>query len=325
MKIYMYRTNYQYHDEDLCALDMRGLFGVDFYEKVFLSRKLVDPSLSPFIKHRLEIIHRSDSFEYLLHLIETKVINAQGFNVVYAPFFKNDPYSRKGKFYSKEIGLRIIGIPSFKSPSIVYGITYYKGQWCFGVLQVNEVLWDKHLNKPFSYSSSLGIHMAKVLLNVVTQGDRTKKIIDPCCGVGTVLLEGANVGYNIEGREIKAKVAKNAEANLAFYGYDVKVTTGDIKDIEAFYDGVIIDLPYGNFSHTTAEDIDAIITHANRIGKRSIIVASGDIRELLLDNGLHILDSCKVGKNQKGEFARYVFLCKSRETTLIKNKVLDLI
>lgn len=317
MHQYMYRTNYQYYEQDLCALDMRGLFGVDFYKKVFLSRKEVDPSLSPFIKHRLEIMYKSDNFEYLLHLISNKVIEAQGFNVVYAPFYKNDPYSRKGKIYSKEIGLRIIGLPSFKSPNIVYGVTFYQGQWCFGILKTNEVLWNKHLNKPFSYSSSLGIHMAKVLLNVVSQGDRTKKIIDPCCGVGTVLLEAANVGYMIEGREIKAKVAQNAEANLAFYGYKIKVTTGDIKDIEEAYDGVIIDLPYGNFSHTTDEDIDGIITHANRIGDRCVIVASGDIRGLLLDKGLHILDSCKVGKNHKGDFARYVFLCKSQETSIM--------
>ena len=309
MHTYLYRTNYQSYEQDLCALDMRGLFNVDFKEKVFLSRRLVDPSLSPFIKHRLEIIHRTDSFDYLLHLIETQAIEAQGFNVVYVPLYKNDPYRIKGKSYSKEIGLRIIGWPSFKTPKLVYGVSFYQGQWVFGLLKSNEVVWDKHLNKPFSYSSSLGIHMAKVLLNVVAQGDRTKKIIDPCCGVGTVLLEGANVGYKIEGREIKDKVAKNAEANIAYYGYDVKVTTGDIKDINETYDGVIIDLPYGNFSHTTDEDIDAILYHAKRIGKRCVIVASVNIKERLLDQGLQIIDRCKVGKSQKGDFARYVFLC----------------
>ena len=308
---YMYRINYQPYEKDLCALDMRGLFGVDFSMNVFLTKRLVDPSLSPYLKHRLEIIHRTDDFNYLLHLMETKVIHAQGFNVVYAPFYKNDPYISKGKYYSKEVGLRIVGNPSFINPTIVYGITFYQGQWCFGVLQTNDVLWNKHLNKPFSYSSSLGIHIAKVLLNVVSQGDRSKKLIDPCCGVGTVLLEAANIGYDIVGREIKSKVSQNARENLAHYGYTTQVTTGDIKDISESYDGVIIDLPYGNFSHTTSEDIDMIILNAKRIGERCIIVASGDIRERLMGHGLQIIDYCQVGKSKNSQFVRYVFLCQS--------------
>lgn len=309
--IYLYHVNYQRYEKELCALEISVLFEKEFKQKVFLSTKKINPLVSPYIKKRLEILHKSSSFGYICELLERNRIVIQDFSVTYAPFYKNDPYEKKGRKFSKELGLRIMGFPSFKNPTIVYGITYYEGYWYFGVLNSNDTTWKEHNNKPYNYSSALGINLAKALVNIVTKGNLKAQIIDPCCGVGTVLLAAEYSGYSIEGWEIKEKVAENARQNLEFFGYRSKVTTGDIQEITKHYDCAIVDLPYGNFSHITEELQKVIIQNALRISSRVALVVSGDIQEFLLQQEVQMIEMCKVRKRDKGDFHRYIYICEN--------------
>ena len=153
--------------------------------------------------------------------------------------------------------------------------------------------------------------MAKVLINVASRGDTSKRIIDTCCGVGTVILEGIFAGYNICGWEINPKVAEFARLNLAHFQYNAIIVTGDMKDIKEHYDVVIIDLPYNNFSHFDEQEQLNIIRHAKQIANRMIIVTSTDIREKLYAEQLKIIDYCRVEKTIKRDFARYIWICEN--------------
>jgi tRNA G10 N-methylase Trm11 len=153
--------------------------------------------------------------------------------------------------------------------------------------------------------------MAKVLINVASKGDSSKQLIDTCCGVGTVLLEGIFAGYNICGWEINPKVAELARLNLDHYQYDAKIVTGDMKDIKEHYDVVIVDLPYNNFSHFDEEKQWDIIRHAKQIANRMILVTSTDIKEKLYAEKLEIIDYCRAEKTIKGDFARYIWICEN--------------
>lgn len=306
---YLYHVNYQNYEEELCALDIRTLFKRDLKGKVLLTDKKIDPSISPYIKERIEVIHRAPTFDYLLELLKRHKETRQKFMVKYVSLHKKDPNERKGRHLSKAIGLRIIGLPSFDAPNVIYGTTYYEGSWYFGLLEANKATWKAHNEKPYSYSSALGINLAKVLVNAAASGDLNKKLIDPCCGVGTVLMEAAYGGYNIEGRELKEKVAEHARKNLSHFNYSVKVTTGDIGAIEEKYDGCIVDLPYGNFSHTTEAMQREIILNALRISDRTVIVASEDISPFIEDQSIQIIDRCRVGKAKKSKFNRFVYVC----------------
>lgn len=57
-----------------------------------------------------------------------------------------------------------------------------------------------HLGKsmminPIPFSNSLDIRLARTLINIAGENDISKTIIDPCCGMGTVVLEGLALGY----------------------------------------------------------------------------------------------------------------------------------
>jgi tRNA G10 N-methylase Trm11 len=306
----MYNLNYPTYEKESCEIEVRSLFGFDLKEKVFFENRKVHPSVSPFLKNRLEIIYKASAFPEIIEAIKKDRMAASDFKVKYVELEKNDPHFKKRREYCKAIGLIIEGFPCFAAPKNTFGIAFYKGNWFFGKLTARSLYWKVHKNKPISYSSSLGISTAKVLINIASNGDKSKRLIDPCCGVGTVLLEGVLAGYDITGWEINRKTAENARENLRHFNYQAKVITGDIQDIDDSFDASIIDLPYGNFSFKNDENQFKIIRNAKRISKKIVLVSAEDIRAELVKENLKIIDCCKIRKNEKGDFLRYVWVCK---------------
>lgn len=310
--------NYQSYEEDLCGLEMRSLFKEKPSNKVLESDRAIDPSTSPYLKNRLKVFYRCETLDEIIQAIVKDQLCADGFIVTYYSLMEEDPKFKSRRKTCEAIGLRIRGLTCFDNPKVVFGITYYKRMWCFGELEKNSQSWKVHINKPYSYSSSLSINIAKAVVNIAGQGNKSMRLIDPCCGVGTVLLEGFYAGYPMEGWEIKSKVAANACKNLEHFGYEISVTTGDLADISREYDVSIVDLPYGNFSHASREDQNHIIQHALRISAKLVLVVSEDIRERLMKDHIEILDYCKVSKKAIKSFARYVIVCRKKDTHVSK-------
>lgn len=306
---YIYNVNYQVHEDDLCELEMKSLFNVELKNKVFLSDIEMNPSISPFIRNRLKIIYKTSSFAEIISLIETDGIKSEDFMVKYFELSTGDENFKKRREICKEIGLRINGFPCYTRPKTTFGISNYEGGWYFGVLVSNDSKWREHNNKPYSYSSSLGMNMAKALMNIAGNGNFSKRIIDPCCGVGTVLLEGLFAGYDISGWEIMSKVAENARRNLSHFNYPTKVTTGDIKDIDENYDVSVIDLPYGICSRTNVDTQSMIIKNAKRISKKIVLVSSSDISDIIIEEELNVIEHCKISKSKNHNFIRHIWVC----------------
>lgn len=306
---YLYSVSCKIEEYDLCQLEIEALFGQGFEQKVFMSQKRINPSVSAYIKKRLDVSFSGQSFDAVLSYIDEASIAAEDFFVSYISFMDGDPFIKEGKKMSKEIGLRISGYPSFELPKVIFGLTHYQDKWYFGKIVENSGTWKDHQSKPFSYSSSIGINIAKALGNIASGGDKSLRMIDPCCGVGTVLLEAAYAGYNIEGRELNEKVAQNAQKNIEHFGYSIPLAQGDIQDIVDHYDVAIVDLPYNNFTLSDHEDQWMLIRNAKRIADKVVLISSKDIKTLLLEEGFIIRKSCKIYKKVNRTFARYVWVC----------------
>lgn len=309
-KRFMYHLKYDVNEKGLCEIEMRSLFQVDLNENVFFESKKIHPSTSPFLRNRLEIIYVAKTVTELIAFIQNDQLAAVDFMVKYVKMKDNDPDFKQRRASCKAIGLSIRGSTSFTEPKTIFGITFYKGSWYFGKLVERSLNWNLHNKKPYSYSSSISLNIAKALINIASNGDKSKRLIDPCCGVGTVLLEGAMAGYDIKGVEINRKTAQNARENLRYFNYDISVVTGDIKDIDEQFDVSIIDLPYGNFSLTNDATQLTIIRNAKRIAKKVILVSSEDIRDDILSEHMSILDYCEIGKDAKRDFLRYIWVCE---------------
>lgn len=307
IKKYLYVINYPTYEADLCMMEMRTLFNDVPEDKVLISERKFNPSNSPFIKKRLEIIYEKDSFEEILKELEVNKIHLEGFKAEYLRLETgNVTYEERLKSL-REIGLRVVGIPSMTAPKIRLGITKYKEKWIFGICVNNDYRWKEHDNKPCTYSNSLGIRTAKAIVNIATMGNTETKVVDACCGVATTLIEGLSAGYDICGYELSPKITANAKENLRYFNLEEKVVNQDMNKIEEEYDSCIIDIPYGLFSHTTEELQQEMIDTARRISKKLIMITFEDIDRLILNGGFKITDRCVV---TKGNFVRYILICE---------------
>lgn len=305
---YIYNVNYQGTDRGLSELEIESLFDMKLIGKVLITDKKMNPDISPFIKNRLDVMYEKNTFEEIIEIIDKDRIDADKFKVSYLKLMKVDEYHKDRRSYCKEIGLRVTGYPQYVKPVVEFAITFFSGKWYLGVLNENTCDWKKHNDRPYSYSSSLNINIAKALVNIAAKGNKEISIIDPCCGVGTVMFEAFYSGYNICGREINEKVSENARINLKYFDYPPNVDTGDIRDIDRHYDVSIVDLPYGISVEASREYQMMIIRNAKRIADKLVLVTSEDMEDEFSSEDFILTKSCKVTKNKNRDFARYIWI-----------------
>ncbi len=308
--LYLYSFNYDYHNEDLCKLESRVIFGEEEKEKVLFSNLKVDPLISPFIKNRIELSIPTDTYHELIKKIENENIHAEGFKAEYVILEGDLADYAERRVKLKGVGYSINGEPNFENPSITYSICTYANKWYFGILTKHNSEWLKHKKKPYSFSNSIGMDIAKSLVCIASQGNKSVKLLDACCGVGTIMLEATISGFEIEGCDINSKRTNQTIKNLEHYIYKAKVHCSDIKDLNKKFDVAIIDLPYNLYSLSDELTTSNIVESTAKLADRVVIVSTTDIKTDIVNSGLKVQDFCTVGKRGKSKFERKIWVCE---------------
>ena len=303
---YLYVFNHAEGEDELYALELKTLFGTAPSKKYLISEVDLDPSRSVFIKERLTLMYEAASLEDLCGQIQERPIGFETFKILYLRFPGESLDYRQRLAALGQIGGLVGGEADMYHPAQLLGLAELEDRWLFGILEPNENSWVLHENKPFSYSFSLSVRVSRALANIAIGHDFSQKLIDPCCGVGTVVLEALAVGGRIRGNELNPKVAEKAVANLRHYGHDPVIEVGDIKDVKGHYDTAIIDLPYGHFNPIAPEDQQLILREARRLARKLILVTQVDMAPELAAAGFVRVDGCRV---KKGKFVRYITIC----------------
>jgi tRNA G10 N-methylase Trm11 len=254
----------------------------------------------------ISIMYDEESLEEIIDKVIEDKLYYEDFKICYIRL-ENGDISYKERLRSmREIGLVIGGECEIHNPKVTFGVTKVDGRWIFGKYERNDYEWHIHDKKPCSYSNSLSLRVARALVNIAVKNNLDCKLIDPCCGVGTVVIEALSMGIDVKGYEINKSIAGNARINLEFFGYENVITYGDMHDIEEKYDVAIIDLPYGLFTVTTIEEQTALMKTARRITNKLIIVTFEDMDKHIIEAGFNITNKCCVSK---GKFKRYISIC----------------
>ncbi len=307
---YIYSFNYDYHHEGLCKLESRQIFDKEQTNKLLFSTIKANPSISPFIRSRLDIISSSESYSELLKNIRIENIHIEGFKAEYLILDGDSTAYSQRLEKLRDIGLIINGKSDYYTPSITYAICLYKNVWYFGVLIKNNADWLKHKKKHYSFSNSICLKIAKTLVSIASKADKSTTLLDACCGVGTVLLEAYFSGFDIEGCEIKFKACNYTRANLAHYKYTANVYCSDIKNHNKKYGAAIIDLPYNLYAYSNDSITSNIIASTAKLTERIVIVSISDIEPLINKAGLKVNDFCTVEKRGKSAFKRKIWVCE---------------
>ena len=303
---YLYIINYQDNEESLCKLEMKSLFQVAINEKYFISNIDMLPSRSVFIKHRISVIAVADSIDELLNVIALNNPLNKSFKFLYVNVDKNETEYNLWKTLVARICIALNSVERYENPEIFLGIIRINNTWIFGSCTKNDNEWNYHEHKPNTNSHSLSLRIARTIVNIAVENKINLSIVDPCCGVGTVLIEAASMGLSIKGYEINTKVASMAEENLAFFGVENIIECKDMHKINDHFDVSIVDIPYGLFTAVSLTAQIEIIKTARRISNKAVIITFENMEKIISDSGFTITDRCHVSK---GRFTRYINVC----------------
>ena len=305
---YFYFINCSEMEKELCNMEMRSIFRKEPKEKYLFSEKNFDPSRSPFIKLQIKSIYIEKNLEDIIRKIKEDKVSYDDFKVNYIKSEDGDVSYEERLKAVKEIGFVVTGFPDIHNPKIDLAITKVKGKWIFGELIKNNFKWQRHNDKPHSYSNAVPLRMARALVNIAVGDNRELTLVDPCCGVGTVVIEALDLGINVKGYEISKPIACNARNNIEFLGYNREIiTSGDMHNINEVFDVAIVDIPYGLFSPVTLKEQVDIINTSRRIARKLVIITFEDMDNLITSAGFKILEKCYM---TKGNMIRQISICE---------------
>ena len=309
--VFIYTYSCTPEELSLCHMEMRSLFGMETTAPILKSSIEVEPSRSPFIKERIDVMYEGDTIAEIVEQVQKIQLKQETFRVNFVKI--NDlEKSEKVNFeqrreIERSIGLQIQGEPDLDHPDVIYGIVTLGGKWYFGTYHKSESVWFHHLKKPAEYSTALSTRVARAIVNIAVPNPNDIRAIDPCCGIGTVIVEALSMGINMVGRDINPLAAKGTRENIAHFGYEGDVKTGPISEVTNNYDVAIIDMPYNIVTYVTREEQLAMLQHARRFAKKLVVVTIETIDDLISEAGFDITDRCEV---RKTAFSRQVVVCE---------------
>lgn len=310
---YLYYYVRHMDEREVCELEMRALFGQSSNAPYIVTERCIEPSRSPFTKGRLAIWIEADTEDHLIERVASYSFKADEtykltcLNEVDFDDEKKWSHTQR-RHIERSVGSAITAEVDLHNPTVELGVIYLEGTYYFGAVQKGEAVWFHHQQKPRMYSTALSSRLARAIVNIaVPHIEAVEKVIDPCCGIGTVLVEALSMGVPIEGSDVNPLVCDGSRENIAHFGYETSVTLCPIERVEGQYDVAIIDLPYNLFTHVTDEQLTSILESAYRIASRVVFVAIESVEEQLQQIGFTIVDEAIA---RKAKFERKIIVCE---------------
>ena len=290
MKQYFYLFNYPPEEYDLCALEFKYLFHEE-YQQCFITNKDIDVNISVFMKGKIDIWAISSNFDDLKNPI-------------------SHPDYQETLDKCKDISWFIAGSVNMSKPKHTIVLTKVNDLWIIGYYHHGVPSWKKYDDKPNTFSNSLDIRLARTLINIAGENDQTKTMIDPCCGMGTVVLEGLALGYSIKGFDISRDISWKARCNLNHFGFDgMLITKDDINKHQGHYDIAIIDIPYNLYTPITYKEQCDIINSARKLCNKLVLVSYEQMDQEIKQAGFEIRNRILRKKTEFVKFGRYIYVC----------------
>jgi tRNA G10 N-methylase Trm11 len=211
----------------------------------------------------------------------------------------------------------IPGRPNLDHPRVRLAVVAQAGAWRLGrVVSAASGDW-REWTPPVDFSAALPPQIARALVNLVAAPGDT--LLDPCCGVGTVVAQAAQRGMRAVGVEISKKLAgRAAECVYRVHppaplperegGGGTLIVAGDGREIGGRFDAAVVDLPYGRSSLVTPGLYRDVLTNLSGLVPRAAIVAARPLGEALTAAGFRLL---RMARARSGGLVRHVHLVAS--------------
>lgn len=314
---YVYTYACHETERELCLLELKCLFGQPpVHESILLSEWRLEPGTSPFIHLRLDIAVDASTLEELCEAASRlQLEGGKTFKILCLKEGDNKADYDERRGIERRIGARIQGQAQMREPDITLGVIRAGERWLLGRCVYSDRSWMERRQKPQNYSTGLPVFVARALVNMAVHSGAVRKadgneleLLDPCCGMGNVIIEALSMGQSIRGYDINPLAVRGARVNLRHYGYDEElVKHGDINMLEGTYDAAILDMPYNLCSVLSADERQKMLYSLRYLAARAVIVSKEPMEALLAESGWTLKEQCRI---RKPGMSREIWVCE---------------
>lgn len=300
---YFYRLTPPTGHHELAALEFRALTGDHapvpesddprVVPRIAFARAAVDVARAAYIAECCRLLAQGPNPEGLLAAAGKLGLSMERFRIRVRT--SAGAQGLPGQEFERQVADIIEGRPDLSRPVIELLVLGEPGRWLLGeVISTARRGWQGHEHRPFQYSAALPPRIARMMVNLVAAPGDT--LVDPCCGVGTVLVEAAEMGVRALGCEINPRLVEHAAANLCHHGMEAELIAGDGRDLRGRFDGAVLDLPYGRSAPRIEEDCRGLVARAVEAARLVAVVTVDDLTGLFEELGAELLGVAQIAK-----------------------------
>jgi len=293
------------HEEDLARAELWALSGADAAGRVVTVPGPVEVQRAAYVTVCAEELASGPTPAALSRALEGHRPRFERFRITLLTL---PPRPRIGSREAVVAAARHIdGSVDVRAPLTELLLVGTEGQWRLGrVLSRASKTYLAHEGKPWGFSSALPARVARAMVNLAAAPGDT--VIDPCCGVGTILLEAWAAGMRALGGDANRKLVGMTRANLVHFGRPPWACVADAEAPWARADAVVTDFPYGRQCGRDPQLYERLLAALPAFAPRLAVVTAEDIGALLTRAGYEILRTADVRKSHG--FRRRVHLAQ---------------
>ena len=208
-----------------------------------------------------------------------------------------------------EVAKHVYGTVDLRTPLSELLLVGTQAEWHFGrVVSRTARSYAAHEHKPHQFSSALPARVSRAMVSLAARPGDT--VVDPCCGIGSILLEAWAAGMRAVGGDLNPKLAGMTRANLRHFGRPPWVCVADAGRPWTRADAVVTDFPYGRQSPRTPQLYERLLGNFPLLARRLVLVTAADVGGLLDEAGYDVLRAVGVPKHDG--FTRRVYVAQVR-------------
>jgi tRNA G10 N-methylase Trm11 len=233
-----------------------------------------------YVHTGLRLLAQARSVAELCQQLNERRFIADGFRVEFVRLSAGNPARQRETVLS--VADAIEGAPNLETPqSRFLVVAHEQGLWFGEIIAETNYGFHDHDEKPYRTSSSMPARLARGMVNLAYPA---RRILDPCCGTGTIVIEACSMGLEAIGVDKNPKMVGMSRRNLRHFGLEACVERGDARECAHPAEAVVTDLPYGIMLEASAQ-IPEILRRSAELAPVGIFLAAEDITPALNDAG----------------------------------------
>lgn len=306
---YVYLVHAQDPEEQLAAAEAWAFTGQEPQGRLVYAPQAVDISHAAYLRSCVAIEARGDSLEELVADCRRAGLTYERFKL---EVLRPPP---RLQFLSPDATLQvanaITGRPDLTAPQVRLAIVASDQGWvCGRLIAKGRNRWLEGMHRPHHFSSALPQRLSRALVNLVAAPGET--LIDPCCGIGTVLMEALDAGIVAFGADMNGPMLKLVATNLEHFGLPCRLFRADATKLTGDFAGAVLDLPYGRNLIGNLDLWRRLIAPLREAARRTVIVAPRRLDDLLAELGFRQIRLVSV---PKGGLTRWIHVVTAASPT----------